>query len=932
MLAHHRLQLRQLFGLILFLFPFCAGMVPAAAGASTLTTLVNLPAPNGSNPLCRLIQGSDGNFYATTIHGGAHGYGAVVRVSSAGAATLLYSFTGGNDGSYPQAGVIQGSDGNFYGTAAYSGAHGGGTVYKLTPSGTFSLLYTFTGGADGAYPLGALIQGTDGNLYGTANGGGNGYGTIFKLTLSGSLTTLYDFTNGADGDGPWAGLIQGSDGNFYGTSNFGSPNGAGAIVKMTSGGSVTVLHTFTLATDGGYVVAQLVQGSDGAFYGTAQNGGASGAGTLFKVTSTGTFTKLYDFSGGSDGYGPAAPLVPSGASFYGSTQGGGYGAGTLFQFTPGSGLTTLVKLGQPNGSEPRGGMALGADGNLYGTTEFGGGTGNLFKLTTGGSYSVVYTFPLPLGGIPLAPLMQASDGNLYGTCNQGGAFGQGTVFKLTTTGTLTTLHSFDLFNVKDGAYPHTGALAQALDGNFYDAAHRGGAHGSGIAYRVTTSKKFTDLYDFTSGADGGDPLGGLVQGLDGNLYGTTNSGGANGAGTVYKITPSGSQSVLYSFTGGADGGSPYESTLVLGSDGNFYGATTSGGANGHGTVYKITPSGTLTTLHSFNNADGSLPVGQLCQGTDGAFYGVTDFGGANGNGAIYKVTSSGVFTLLYSFTGGADGGFPTSGLIQASDGNFYGTAQFGGANYNGNVYQFTPTGTLTPVYAFSGSDGANPWGALLQAKDGALYGNTQAGGLGNVGTLFKLDAGLPVLAISALSPTSVLAGGPSVTLIVKGTGFASGAVARWNGNPLATTFVSSAELKATVPAGIAPSELLAYISVANPNGGISNVKTLPVALTAIQVKSVTLTRNSSTQAVTAVVTLKNAGYETAPSVAVTAATLGTTKASNLPVTVGAMAAGATATATLTFPNPGTAGTKTHLAVSGTFTGGTFKGTLTVTLP
>ncbi|HZT41518.1 MAG TPA: choice-of-anchor tandem repeat GloVer-containing protein [Chthonomonadaceae bacterium] len=932
MWMHHRLQFKRPLGLILFLFLLLAGMVPATAGVVSLTTLLNLPAPNGSNPVCKLTQGADGNFYATTWYGGAYGDGAIVRITPSGAATLLYSFTGGTDGSNPLGGVIQASDGNFYGTTFFGGAHGAGTVYKLTPSGTFSVLYTFTGGSDGSWPinLGGLIQGSDGALYGTTNGGTN-YGTVWRLTLAGSLTTLYTFTNGADGAGPWAGVTQGSDGAFYAISNFGSPNGAGAIVRVTSSGG-TVLHTFDPSTDGGYVTEPVVQGSDGAFYGAAQNGGANGAGTLYKVTSTGTFTDLYDFTGGSDGYGPEAALVSSGGSFYGSAQGGGFGSGTIFKYTPGTGLTVLVKLSQPSGSGPVGGMVLASDGNLYGTTRYGGGAGTLFKMTTGGSYSVVYTFPMPDGAIPIAPLMQAADGNLYGTCNEGGAYGQGTAFKLTTAGVITILHSFNLFNTKDGAYPHTGALVQALDGNFYDTAHRGGMDGAGILYRVTSSKKFTDLYNFTGSSDGGDPRGGLALGLDGNLYGATNSGGTNGWGAVYKIDTNGNETTLYSFTGGTDGGSPYESTLTLGSDGNFYGVTTSGGVNGYGTVYKITPSGTLTTIYNFTGgSDGNQPVGRLVQGTDGAFYGVTDFGGTNGEGAIYKVTSSGAFTSLHSFTGGTDGAFPVSGLIQASDGNFYGTAQFGGAHGDGDIYQITPSGTLTTLYSFSGSDGANPWSALVQAKDGNFYGATQAAGQANLGTLFQLNAGLPVLAISALSPTSVLAGGPSVTLIVKGAGFASGDTVFWNGNPLTTTFVSSSELKATTPAGISPSELVAFLSVASSTGGISNVKDLPIALTALKVVKATLTRNGD-GSVTAVVSIKNTGYETAPSVRVTAATLTGIKASNLPVSVGNIAAGATATATLTFPNPGASGTTTKLAVSGTFTGGTFKGSLTVTLP
>ncbi|HLV81813.1 MAG TPA: choice-of-anchor tandem repeat GloVer-containing protein [Chthonomonadaceae bacterium] len=932
MSTYSRRQRRQSLGLFLILSLFWIGIASASAWASTLTTLLNLPAPYGSNPVCKLTQGSDGNCYATTWYGGAHGYGAIVKVTPAGKATLLYSFTGGADGGFPLGGVIQANDGNFYGTTFQGGTNDGGVVYKLTPSGTFSVLYTFSGGSIWPINLGGLIQGQDGALYGTTNGGTNG-GTVWRLTLSGTLSTLYTFTNGADGDAPWAGVTQGSDGSLYAVSNGGSPNGAGAIVKVSPAGGGTTLHTFDVSTDGGYATEPLVQGGDGNFYGAAQNGGADGHGTLYEITPSGTFTTLYSFTGGSDGSAPEASLVSIGGSFYGSAQYGGSGSGTIFKFTPGTGLTVLVTLGQPGGYHPVGPMLLASDGNLYGTTQGAVSTGNLFKMTTGGSYSVVYTFPAPDGALPYPSLVQGPKGDLYGACNEGGVYGDGTVFQLTPAGAVSVLHSFNLNNTRDGAFPHTGPLTLALDGNFYDTAHLGGADGHGVVYRITTSKKFTDLYSFTGGNDGGDPRGGLVLGLDGNLYGVANTGGAYGKGAVYKIDTSGNETVLYSFTGGSDGANPYESTLILGSDGNFYGVTFNGGFAGDGTVFQITPSGTLTTIYAFTGgADGAHPMGQLCQGTDGAFYGATNIGGANGGGVIYKVTAAGAFTPLHSFTGGADGAYPFSGVIQASDGNFYGVAQFGGAHGDGTIYQITPSGTFTTLYSFSSfSDGNDPSVPPVQATDGNLYGVTVVGGQANIGTIYRLNAGLPVLAISALSPTSVLAGGPSVTLTVKGTGFASGDTVLWNGNALTTTFVSASELKATTPASIPPAIRAGFITVATAAGGVSNRVTLPIALTAVTAKSANLTRNSD-GSVTAVVSLKNTGYETAPSVTVTAATLGSKSASNLPVSVGNIAAGATATATINFPNPGVAGTRTKLTVSGTFTGGAFTGKLTVTLP
>ncbi len=268
---------------------------------------------------------------------------------------------------------------------------------------------------------------------------------------------------------------------------------------------------------------------------------------------------------------------------------------------------------------------------------------------------------------------------------------------------------------------------------------------------------------------------GLVQATDGNLYGTTYLGGANGqGGTVFKITPSGTLTTLYSFcsqSGCADGSYP-GAALVQATDGNFYGTTQYGGANnnsicqgsGCGTIFKITSAGTLTTLYSFCSqsacADGRLSFG-LVQATDGNFYGTTEEGGANGQGTVFKVTPIGTLTTLYSFcsqSACADGAEPSAGLVQATDGNFFGTTQFGGANNNsicysfgcGSVFQITPAGALTTLYSFcsqSGcTDGANPSAGLVQATDGNFYGTTYNGGTSTAcsppcGNVFEISPG-----------------------------------------------------------------------------------------------------------------------------------------------------------------------------------------------
>ncbi len=246
-----------------------------------------------------------------------------------------------------------------------------------------------------------------------------------------------------------------------------------------------------------------------------------------------------------------------------------------------------------------------------------------------------------------------------------------------------------------------------------------------------------------------------MQGSDGNFYGTAVVGGANGAGTVFKITPGGTLITLYSF-GVSDGQSPYGG-LVQGSDGNFYGTTEFGGANnGNGTVFKITPRGTLTSLYSFAGSDGANPHAGLVQGSDGNFYGTTEFGGtgqcANRCGTVFKITPSGTLTTLYDFAG-SDGFKPQAGLVQGSDGNFYGTTTGGGANNGkGTVFKITPSGTLTTLYSFAGSDGAFPQAGLVQGSDGNFYGTTAGGGANFAGTVFRLGVVRPCATCRPVSP------------------------------------------------------------------------------------------------------------------------------------------------------------------------------------
>ncbi len=373
------------------------------------------------------------------------------------------------------------------------------------PSTTFTDLLNFDG-ANGEYPAYmSLIQGSNGNLYGTSFGGGTyDDGTIFEITTAGVLTTLYTFcskTDCADGAGPYAGLVQDNSGNLYGTTVGGGSHFNGTVFKLSSSNKLTTLHSFKGGTtEGAYPFSGLIL-YNGDYYGTTQAGGANGAGTVFKITTGGTLTTLYSFCSQSecaDGDVPYAGLVQLDGNFYGTTLGGGaIGVGTVFEITPAGALTTLYSFTYNdegefvNGGEPYGGLVV-ADGVLYGTTSnFGANNegGTVFQITPAGTLTTLYSFCAKTnctdGNYPTAALILGTSGNLYGTTEEGGTDGYGTVFEITTAGKLTTLHDFD---ITKGAYPN-GGLLQDSSGTFYGTTGNGGSYLDGTVYSLSVSSK-----------------------------------------------------------------------------------------------------------------------------------------------------------------------------------------------------------------------------------------------------------------------------------------------------------------------------------------------------------------------------------------------------------------------------------------------------------
>jgi len=431
-------------------------------------------------------------------------------------------------------------------------------------------------------------------------------------------------------------------------------------------------------------------------------------------------------------------------------------------------------------------------------------------------------------------LAQNFDGTLFGTTGQGGAYNQGTVFKIDRKHELTTVYSFCAnANCMDGSAP-AGGLVLGSDGNLYGTTYSGGTGpcndasvGCGTVFKLTPQGTLITLHSF-QGPDGSHPRATLILAIDGNLYGDTSDGGPFGNhGTIFRVTSTGDVATVYNFCaqGGicTDGSNPY-SPLVQGLDGQLYGTTDGGGTAGAGTIFQLTLSGKLATLHSFDGRDGGGQQSGLTAAADATFYGTSTNGGYQGYGTIYHFTPPGAVNVIYTFNGDAIA--PSGGLIQATDGNFYGITSGGSLSQPsplyplspvvyGTIFSISPGGTLTTLHMFNYRNGGGfqSLGGLLQDTDGAFYGTTLKGGAYDDGTVFGLSMGLgPFVAF--------LRGAAKVNqqFGILGQGLTGATGVSLNGTPASFTVTSGTFIVATVPVGATTGN----VTVTTPTGTLTS--------------------------------------------------------------------------------------------------------------
>ncbi len=804
------------------------GTVFRVTTSGKITVLASFNYLNGLNPN-ELVQATNGSFYGTTFDGGINGDGTVFEVTTNGMLTSLASFNYTNGGSLPYAGLTLTPDGNFLGTTYEGGAYGFGTVFQISPAGAVTVVYSFTGGSDGSHPAAGLIQGSDGNFYGTtAYGGAYDDGTVFRLAPDGALVSLAQF-DGYDGANPQAALTLGADGNLYGTTENGGADSAGVIFRLNVN-SPTLQISTQPADQNAFVGADVVFsvaviGNPPLYYqwkedGTNLTDGAGISGSTNRVLSllnvttanSGVYSVLVSNAANSVLSADAAlgvivsppqiivqpasqNLLVAGTAVFSVMAIGDLPLSYQWQENG----TNLTDGGQFSGSatstltisnvlETNDGSYSVIVSNVIAPTDSDDAVLTVFAVSTNGTtMAAVHAFTGGNdGGVPNG-LALGANGLLYGTTQNGGLYGDGTIFSLSTNGTLTTLVSFDGTN---GAMP-VASLIQGANGLLYGTTELGGSNSAGTVFSMTPDGTLNSIYSFASTNDSLEPFTALAQDAEGNLYGASSNNTAPTDGNIFKMTPDGLLTNLYSFpsSGGLRGAWP-AGALTPGTDGNFYGMTSNGGTYTNGSFFRMTPEGLLTNLYSFTgNADGLFPIGQLALGTDGNFYGVTEYNHIlyHGHailfyGTVFKITPGGALTTLYSLNGGVDftdGVNPYAGLIQGSDGNFYGTTLTGyyidinGTIYNssyGTVFQVTPSGAFMTLTALNGSDdGASPEAALVEGPDGSLYGTTTTNGPGGQGTIFRITfTSAPQITTQPASQTNVAGGNASFYVTVFG--------------------------------------------------------------------------------------------------------------------------------------------------------------------
>jgi uncharacterized repeat protein (TIGR03803 family) len=667
---------------------------------------------DGTNPRSTVTIASDGSIYGISSAGGANNAGTIFRYSE-GEFEVLHQLDFNIEGGNASTDLVWIDPLTFVGATLNGGANGGGVLFEYSLISGLTILHNFEG-SSGSNSRGGLA--IDGDIiYGTcSNGGLFGSGCVWSFN-SGNYNVLHNFDNDDSGGNPEGGVILANDGNLYGTTRFGGSENQGTIFRIgVDGTNFETLHNLDLQTpEGRFPRSRLVEASPGVFLGTCSDGGSSGAGVVFSITSDGVYNVLKSLSSPSDGGFPKSGLSKEiDGRFYGVCEfGGANGFGTLFSIEEDGNFTKIHDLEYvQDGANPQSSLAISGS-SIYGVTVTGGANnfGTLIKINENEQIEKLHDFSVPLNGSDPEGLV-FHDGAFFGVSTDGGDFNEGIFYTIGLDGVRTKLHDFD--PVLEGRNPNGDIYYSDITDLFYGTFRTGGLTGFGAIFSIDAQGEIVILHSFQGDEQGELPASSPYLHSNGSLFGTTRSGGSFGDGLLYSIDTDGNYNVLHNFLGFFDGEKP-GSRLVEGPDGNLYGlCSEGGGANGGSLFMYNIQTNVLSVLHNFNSAlDGGNPIGALLLHSDGKFYGTTQEG-ADGDGSIFSFSTSDGFELLHSFDSFNDGSSAQGNLQEGLDGSVFGICSEGGANNSGTCFKYGGIDGFEVVHSFDSFDNPNPSGPI----------------------------------------------------------------------------------------------------------------------------------------------------------------------------------------------------------------------------
>lgn len=690
--------------------------------------------------------------WGMTSQGGTSEGGTIFKTAPDGTALAVqYSFTVQNAGSRPyiNAQLIQLANGKLYGVAQDGGINNDGVLFEYDPAtGIYTKKIDFNT-PTGENPMGALALAGNGKLYGmTSQGGANSIGVIYEYDPASNVyTKKIDFTS-AGGHSPQGNsLYLHTNGKFYGMTTFGGANNYGALFEYDpTTNTYAKKIDFANTTSGAYPYGSLMLTSGGKVFGLTVNGGANGQGTLFEYApGTNTLTKKIDFTTANGSFPYSTLVEASNNRLYGVTPVNG----SIYEYNPANNtVTKKFDFSVPaNGQFAYGALAKGSNGKLYGTTNSGGnsrGDGVLFEYDAStNTFTKKLDLAYATGCNPYGGLLLAGNGSFYGVMYNGGAAGQGVIFEY-HAGTNTYTKKIDFNVYPQGSYPF-GGLMRAANNKLYGVTITGGTNDQGVIFEMDPfTNTYTKKHDFAE-ANGAFPLGNLTQAPNGKLYGLTSQGGVNDNGIIFEFDPT-SGTYIKKFEFDDTNGSEPFGNLTLASNNKLYGMTSEGGTSGYGVVFEYDPAtSTFIKKTEFDNLTvGFNPYDGLLETSNGKFFGLCRDGGSNGNGSgtLFEYDlSTNVITHKLTFSG-SNGETPEGGLVKAPNGKLYGTTRYGGAHGKGVLFEYDiATNTYTKKFDFgaSASAPAEPAASLAVSSNGKLYGGTLFGGTANRGVLFEYD-------------------------------------------------------------------------------------------------------------------------------------------------------------------------------------------------